>query len=132
MAKRMITLMLVGAFLAGATAVQAHHGYAQYDRCSQVSLEGTVQSVTWEYPHVLVMLKTSGDVVYRLEWRTPTQLAQDSVYQEAVKPGDRLVVTGSVNKDPALKVMTLLREVRRPSDGWRWNNSRPRPPQCGD
>lgn len=131
MSKRTMIRFLAGALLTSATAAQAHHGYAQYDRCKSVSLEGTVESVAWENPHVLVMLKAGDDVVYRIEWQTLGRLAQASVYRDAVKPGDRLVVTGSINKDPAVKIMTLLTDVRRPSDGWSWRDPRPRPSQCG-
>jgi hypothetical protein len=33
-------------------------------------------------------------------------------------------------RDPNLKVLSLLSEIRRPSDGWRWARERPVPENC--
>jgi hypothetical protein len=125
--KRAAASMLAGSLLAGAAAApaEAHHAYAQYDRCNKVSIEGSVESVAWENPHVVIKLATSGDTVYRIEWQNLNQLAQSGIRSQVLEPGDRLVVTGSTNKNPAIKIMTLLSEIRRTSDGWSWQDRRP-------
>ena len=130
MLKRTIALTLLGAFSVGTRPAAAHHGYSQYDRCKSVVLEGTVESVAWENPHVLVMLKASDAVVYRVEWQALWQLANTGIDHQAVEPGDRLVVTGSMNRNPDVKIMTLVTEVRRSSDAWSWRDTRPRPSNC--
>jgi thiamine monophosphate kinase len=35
-----------------------------------------------------------------------------------LKPGDRIVVTGELARDSAMRL--LIQNVRRPSDGWQW------------
>jgi hypothetical protein len=44
-----------------------------------------------------------------------------------VRAGDHLIITGSVNKNPEKKILTLLTEISRPADGWRWENPARRP-----
>jgi Family of unknown function (DUF6152) len=129
MSKSLLALVLTATALTHAATAVAHHSYGQYDRCKKISLEGTVESVAWENPHVLLMLATSAGT-YRVEWQTLTQLQRAGVVQATFNAGDRLVVTGSVNRDPETKTMTLVTEVRRPEDSWRWRDTRPPAAQC--
>ena len=39
---------------------------------------------------------------------------------------DRVVVTGNPLRDESKKVLSLLTEIRRPSDGWSWMRPTPR------
>jgi hypothetical protein len=76
------------------------------------------------------MLEASDAVVYRVEWQAVWQLAKAGIDHQAVEPGDRLVVTGSMNRNPDVRIMTLVTEVRRPSDGWTWRDTQRRPSNC--
>jgi hypothetical protein len=108
----------------------AHHGYAQYDRCKSVMLEGEVTSVLWANPHIVIDLKTKDVGDYRVEWFSLTNLEQAAIGAK-LNAGEHVVVTGSVMRDPALKVMSLVSEIRRPSDGWGWTRApRPAPTGC--
>lgn len=111
-----------GALLATgiSTSAYAHHGYAQYDRCRKVSIEGVVESVAWENPHVVIMLETAEAGTYRVEWDSLLQLARTGILKPVLSPGEHLVVTGSTNRDPSTKIMTLLTGIRRAADGWSW------------
>jgi len=102
----------------------AHHNYALYDRCNSVSLEGEIANIEWTNPHVLIDLRT-GDATYRIEWAALPQLAQAHVSTDALKVGDHVVIIGSVMRDPERKVMSLVSEIRRPSDGWSYARQRP-------
>jgi hypothetical protein len=105
----------------------AHHGYSEYDRCEFATVEGEILRLEWGNPHVLVSLKTA-DTTYRVEWATVDQLRRANVEDGALKVGDRVVITGSKNRNPELNIITLLTSVSRPSDGWSW--SRPRNQVC--
>lgn len=108
-----LALMTVGAM--------GHHSYAEYDRTAVVTLEGTVTRVQWVNPHVLLTLRTTADVEYLVEWMSMTQLARMwRLAAPPLKPGDALVVSGSVNRNPEKKIITILQEIRRPADGWHW------------
>ena len=115
------------ASLALSATAHAHHGYAQYDRCASVTIEGEVQRVEWANPHVLLDVKAA-DATYRIEWLALQQLQRAGYDSGVLKTGDHVLITGSMNRDPEAKMMTLLTQVSRPSDGWAW--SRPTSTVC--
>jgi hypothetical protein len=108
----------------------AHHSYAQFDRCKSVALEGEITSVEWVNPHIMIKLKTQDVPSYRVEWFSLGQLEAAGIAADTLKTGDHVVVLGNAMRDPELKVLSLLSEIRRPSDGWSWKRA-PRPPQTG-
>lgn len=130
---------------ATAAPVGAHHSYPTFfDLCASKMIEGTVERVEWKEPHVWVYLATESGVTLRAEWTNPQALARDAVSSETLKVGERVAITGSPFKDPAVVRLTVpdfkgefasttvsaLTEVRRAADGWRWARPVPRPPNC--
>ena len=109
---------------AAAAVAFGHHGYAEYDRNVQVSLEGTVQSVMWGNPHVVITLQTESQGTYTVEWGGIWQLSRSGLRANPFKEGDRVMVTGCVNKHPEKHILTLVRAMSRPADGWRWADPR--------
>ena len=130
---------------AGSSA-RAHHSYGTfYDLCTTVTIQGQVVNLQWKEPHIWIDLKTDDGAAYGVEWTSPRTLAATGVATGALKTGDRVAVTGSplrpleqipvayrpAKRDPALKVVSALTEIRRASDSWSWR--RPRgtaPPEC--
>jgi hypothetical protein len=108
----------------------AHHSYAQFDRCKTVALVGEITSVAWANPHIVIKLKTQDVASYHVEWFSLAQLERAGIAAETLKAGDSVLVTGNAMRDPALKVLSLLSEIRRPSDGWSWTQARPVPAGC--
>jgi len=119
MKKRVCLLSLLMLALPAVSAV-AHHSYAEYDRDKTVTLEGSVKSVSWVNPHVLITLQTENQGDYVVEWGSLSQLTRQGLRLAAVKSGDHLAVSGSINRNPEKHILTLVREIRRPADGWRW------------
>ena len=103
-----------------ASVADAHHSYAAYFEEQRVSIEGTVQSVRFANPHVLVTISTDAGEAYTIEWQNPVQLRHGKVGPDTLKAGDRIVVIASPARDAASHMLSLVREMRRPSDGWRW------------
>ena len=118
--KRTVLLSILASLLAVGSAI-AHHGYGEYDRSQLVALEGTLTRVQWANPHVLLMLQTDRGE-YTVEWGSVVQLVRQGIKPVPVRAGDHLLITGSVNKNPEKKILTLLTEISRPADGWRWEN----------
>jgi hypothetical protein len=110
--------------LVAAVSSSAHHGYGDYDKGKAVRLEGTVQQVLWANPHVIITLLTADSREYRVEWGSVLQLSGTGVKAIPVKEGDDVVVVGSINRNPEKHILTLVRELSRPADGWRWVNPR--------
>ncbi|HJR70654.1 MAG TPA: DUF6152 family protein [Gammaproteobacteria bacterium] len=113
-----------------AGAAYAHHSYAAFDRCKPVALEGEINKVEWVNPHIVIDLRTKDVSNYRIEWFALGQLAQADIATETLRTGDHVVITGAPMRDPNLRVLSLLSEIRRPSDGWRWGRERPLPEAC--
>ena len=107
-----------------AVSAVAHHRYGDYDKDTVVRLEGTVRQVLWANPHVIITLITTDNREYRVEWGSVLQLSATGVKAIPVKEGDDLVVVGSINRNPEKHILTLVREVNRPANGWRWVNPR--------
>jgi len=112
-------------FVLAAGSMFGHHGYAEYDRNAMVSLEGTVKHVLWANPHVIVTLETQTKGEFSVEWRAPFQLSRQGINSVPVKEGDRLILTGSINRNPEKRILTLVQEILRPADGWHWVNPSP-------
>jgi hypothetical protein len=110
--------------------VYAHHSYAAFDRCKPVVLEGEINKIEWVNPHIVIDLRTKDANNYRIEWFALGQLAQANIATETLRSGDHVVITGAPMRDPNLKLLSLLSEIRRPSDGWRWGRQRQRPQEC--
>lgn len=99
----------------------AHHSYGLYDREHPVRLSGEIQSVRFSDPHPMITLQTGEQQRYVVEWSTMGALAYTGVSKTTLKPGDRIEVIGFVMRDPSQRRMSLVRMVRRPSDGWQWD-----------
>ncbi len=106
--------------LAGGSA-GAHHSYARFLTDQTVSIEGDVESVSYVNPHVILRVRARDSFTYTAEWRSANQLARSGMTSSTLKVGDHVIVSGSPGRDATDHVMSLLKEVRRPADGWSWS-----------
>jgi hypothetical protein len=118
----LFTLVLTVA--AGGSVVTAHHSFAaHYFEEQTVSLEGDLVEFEYTNPHAWVHLvardESGAPRKYSAEWGNITRLSQRGVTKETLRPGDRLIVTGSPGRNPADRKIHL-KQIVRPSDGWQW------------
>jgi hypothetical protein len=125
----MRTLLIV-ALAASVMSVRAgaHHSFgAVYFEDQTISIEGEVSEFRYVNPHVWVIISARDpDGVVRsfgAEWGNPARLTRQGIGKETLKPGDRVVVTGSPSRDP-LEYTIHLKRIERPADGWRWAGGR--------
>ena len=117
-----IVVML--AFLALSARASAHHSFAAfYFEDQSVSIAGVVTEFHYVNPHAWVYL-SAVDVegVFRIvgaEWSNPARLAQAQIGKDTLKPGDRVIITGSPSRD-AQDYKIHVKRIVRPSDGWTW------------
>jgi hypothetical protein len=123
---------------AAASSAYAHHSHGMfYDICTSVTIDGTIDAVQWKNPHILIDFKTNDGTAFRAEWTSPQVLTNMGVAapgQEALKVGERIVVTGNPMRDGAairasfpaykepagtMKVIDVA-QIRRASDSWNW------------
>jgi len=115
-------------FLAtAATSVptSAHHSFAaHYFEEQRVSIEGDVVQLDYRSPHswVHVNAKDEAGVMRQVaaEWASAPRLKQWGITEDTLKPGDRIVLTGSPSRDPSAYRMHL-KSIVRPADGWQWS-----------
>lgn len=115
-----------GAFgaLVGALPAYGHHSWtASYLEDRTISIEGDVVELDYQNPHAWIHVSapdSSGRVQkYGAEWANPSRLSQQGITRETVKPGDRVILTGSPARDPSEHRLHLKR-IERPADGWKW------------
>jgi hypothetical protein len=116
---RVIALTLAAVGLAAST-LSAHHSYALFDREHPVSVEGEIERVVFANPHVIVSMRT-GEASYSVEWGNLNQMVRWNITKDTLHVGDHIVVTAAPTHDPADRRLSLVTEMRRPVDGWRWS-----------
>ena len=116
-------VLLAGMIATLPAAADAHHSYAAYFEEQTVTIEGAVETVRFTNPHVLVTIRTDASERYTVEWQNIVQLRHGKVGPDTLKAGDRVVVKASPARDASSHMLSLVREVRRPSDGWMWRRT---------
>jgi hypothetical protein len=119
MQRRFLSVLAACALLGVAT--QAHHSIsAVYDDTQRVTIEGVVTMFQFVNPHPLVVIdvKDSGGNAqqWRLEMDTLRELTDIGLTSDTLKPGERLVITGSPARRQAQSL--YIRRLERPSDGF--------------
>jgi uncharacterized protein DUF6152 len=103
-----------------ATVASAHHSYAAYDRDHPVSIEGEISQVLYANPHVILTVRTT-DAEYTVEWLSLYQVSRWIVAKGRLAVGDHIVLTGCALRDRTERRISLVTDIRRPSDGWTWS-----------
>jgi hypothetical protein len=125
-----VLLVLCAGAVAAAAPLSAHHSFAAYYFEEQsVTITGEVVEFDYRSPHAWLHVSApdaSGQLRrYSAEWANPNRLGQQGVTRETLKPGDRVVVTGSPGRT-ASEYRLHLKDISRPADGWRWRGGRNR------
>jgi Family of unknown function (DUF6152) len=114
-----VTLLTLGAGL-----TFAHHSAsATYIHGKSVKIEGTLKEFIWRNPHSFMRVQApdeKGEMqIWVIEGAAPAELNEQGLKTNALKPGDRVIVTGLPGRIAEDHRM-LLESVERPSDGFKW------------
>jgi hypothetical protein len=114
-----------------ATAVDAHHSIAgMYDSTRPVTIDGVVTEYRFVSPHPYLDLRDSRtSQTWRLEMDNRRELESIGVNEQTIKPGDRLVVTGSPSRRGANQM--YIERLQRPADGFGFEQYRSSPRRLG-
>jgi hypothetical protein len=124
--KRNILVLTAAMMLVSTASPYAHHGMRDYRDDRIETVEGTIVRFDVRNPHSIIYLDSRDQQGragrWTIEWVGRLQLERQGVRDRTLKPGDHLVITGYLARNPAghrLKVRT----VARPADGWRWTGT---------
>jgi hypothetical protein len=113
-------LTLSVAMILGGAIAQGHHSIAAaYDRDRPVKLDGVLVQFAMVQPHpyVVIEIKDGRDNArWRGELDNRWELVAIGMNDETLKPGDRLVVSGSVGRNQP-RTLYVWR-LDRPADGF--------------
>ena len=121
-----VALAIVALMVAG--SAYAHHSYSAYDTTTTFTVEGTVEKIYFVNPHVTVLIK-SKDIEYTAEFPAIAALQRNNFTSASLHVGDVVVATGRPMKDRTDHHISLMQELRRPSDGWVWSTGQQQAPQ---
>ena len=116
---RFTALALLGTTLAG-VQIQAHHGYSAFERENTVTIEGNIEEIKYMNPHSILTVKTTASQIYTVEWLSLPQLRRYGINYDTLKIGDHVVLSGAPARDAAVPKMSIVRNLKRTSDGWNW------------
>jgi len=122
--------IVAGALALASLTAAAHHSIsAVYDSARQQRVEGVVAEFQFVNPHpfVIVTVEANGAAEsWRLEMDNRFELQGIGMTNETLRPGDRVVVTGSLGRTEPRTL--YIRRLDRPADGFRYEQvgSRPR------
>jgi len=113
-------LVFVATIGLGGLAVEAHHSIsAAYDRNQPVTLRGTIVQFALVQPHPFIVVDVREDgreERWRGELDNRHELVAIGVGENTLKPGDQVVVSGSVARGVP-RAFYVLR-LDRPADGF--------------
>jgi hypothetical protein len=116
------TMGAVGAgLLLSGIAAHAHHAIGSvYDSQRQATLQGVVTEFRFVNPHPFVMLEArdarGAAQSWKLEMDNRGELSAVGVTSDTLRPGDRVVVSGSLARNETQSL--YIRKLERPSDGF--------------
>jgi len=126
MTRRLCSCALV---LAAAGAAEAHHSIAgYYDTSRQATIDGVVTAFQFVNPHPFVVVDVRRDGAperWELEMDNRFELAQIGFTETTLRPGDRIVVSGSpAHREPR---RLYIQRLDRPADGFSYHQVGNRP-----
>jgi hypothetical protein len=94
----------IAAIFFSALPVLAHHSFAaEYDSKKPVELKGTLTSIDWVNPHAWIHMEVKDEAGKATKWDcelgSPNLLLRNGWRKDTLKPGDTIIVSGSMAKD---------------------------------
>ena len=113
MKSKIRSVMLACLVLLTGVAAEAHHGWAEFDSGSQITLEGTVVDFHFTNPHCVVEFKVVDEKGQARQWQgefgSPVELSRKGWTAATLQPGMKLTIGGhpAKNGSPAVHVTSI-------------------------
>lgn len=103
--------LAAGLVLAAAPALApalAHHGWS-WAESEQMTLEGTIRSISMAPPHPTLQVAAADGTVWQVDLGNPRQTAASGFTGETAKPGDAITVLGNRSREAKEAHMKAVR-----------------------
>lgn len=97
MNRRTIIASAVAFALAGAGPLAAHHGWSGYDSASPLTLDGVIETVAYQNPHVMITLKTP-ERDWHVVLAPPSRMLSRGLPDGSLKAGDTVRLVGYAHR----------------------------------
>lgn len=120
-----VIVFMAAMVLMGGSRVYAHHSFAATYHIDQTqTIEGNIVEFLYRNPHSYIKVEAPDDKgqkqIWAIEWGGGTQLAEEHVSRDTLKPGDHVIISGNPARDAASHRIRI-QSINRPSDGWKWS-----------
>jgi Family of unknown function (DUF6152) len=89
---------VAASFLVGVQEpARAHHGWSGYDASRLVTLTGTVQSATFDFPHAMLVLQADGKL-WEVVLAPPSRMERRGLPAGSVEAGKEVTVEGYAHR----------------------------------
>jgi len=123
---RLILPLIIGGVLVLVMAGRAvaHHSFAAtYQSDNRIEIQGKVKELVWRNPHSFLRIDVEDEngvpETWSLEWTSANRLAGSNLTRSTLRPNDVVIAIGDPSRNPNSPRL-LLRQLKRPSDGWEW------------
>jgi hypothetical protein len=101
-----LTAMLAGSLVSGAAL--AHHGWS-WAEDQQITLQGTLQSVSMAPPHPTLQVRAADGQLWRVDLGNPNQTQRSGFTGETARAGDAITVLGNRSREAGARHMKAVR-----------------------
>lgn len=89
-----VTIASVAVVAAGASRVNAHHGWSEYDNKQTLNLTGEIQAIGYDNPHATIELRTAEDQVWQVVLAPPSRLQSRGLPSDELQVGETVSLVG--------------------------------------
>ena len=79
-------------------AAMAHHGWSEYDASKVLTVAGVIKESGYEHPHGHISVEAPGKT-WQVVLAPPSRMERRGLSKDALKPGNKVSVTGYANRD---------------------------------
>jgi hypothetical protein len=126
--QRILLVIIFASLVAPSSSyLYAHHSFAAAyleDKTAQV--QGKLVQFTFRNPHSFLQIDSKDDagklVRWTVEWSGASQLGDQGITRDSLRPGDDLIITGNPGRN-AEDHRLRIKSVQRTSDGLKWSGT---------
>ncbi len=82
----------------------AHHGWSEYNQQETLNVTGTIRSIGYENPHVVIEVEASNNQVWRAVLAPPSRMQNRGLPQSDLKVGEMVELVGYPHRSDRLEL----------------------------